>query len=110
MGRKIVEEAARRGSKNYRFVLDLLNRGAELRKTKTEDPVLLLREREDLLESPRKGHSLQGASPDAAKNRGSLLRQRDAFIGAAINTPLKRWRDGRALHRRRGRRGPPPGR
>ena len=47
IGRRIVKEAVVRGSKNYRLVQELLERAAELRKT--EDPILLLQEHENLL-------------------------------------------------------------
>ena len=44
LGRRIVAEAAARGSRNHRLVQALLDMGAELRQT--EDVALLLRERE----------------------------------------------------------------
>ncbi|MBI2871847.1 MAG: hypothetical protein HYY00_01485 [Chloroflexi bacterium] len=75
MGRRIVEEAARRGSRNYRLVLDMLHRGAELRKT--EDPTLLLLERESILRP----------SPDS--ERLGLMHQRDGFIAETIGATLK---------------------
>lgn len=89
LGRKIVEEAARRGSKNYQIILDLLNRGAELRKT--EDPSLLLEEYELMT-------SLVAASsaPDRARDYASyrsrkerLTTERDRFIADRIDKSLK---------------------
>lgn len=42
LGKKIIEEGMRRGSKNYEIILNLLNRGAEI--VSTEDMALLQEE------------------------------------------------------------------
>ncbi len=86
LGRRVVEEAARRGSRNYALVLDLLKGGAALRRT--EDPRLLLQEREALRQwmgteagDPHRRQPSQGAA--------QLLEQRDASIAGAINATLQ---------------------
>lgn len=92
VGRAVVEEAARRGSRNYQLLLDLIGRGAELRWT--EDPTLL-RQEHDLLAremsttEPGSGQpGEQRAVPDPEK-RGRLLRERDEFIARTIDATLK---------------------
>ncbi len=42
LGKKIIQEVVRRGSKNYEVILNLLNRGAEI--VSTEDMALLQEE------------------------------------------------------------------
>ena len=82
-GRHIVEEAARRGSRNYQLVLELLNGGAELRKT--EDPTLLLRQREVIL-----GHLQQDLDVDQYRTQSDrLMGERDKFIAETIGATLK---------------------
>jgi len=88
-GRQIVEEAARRGSKNYRLVLELLDRGAELRKA--EDPGLLLQERRNILQLvDQPGHrQTSREAQQYRRQRDHLMMERDKFIAAAINATLK---------------------
>ena len=82
-GRHIVEEAARRGSRNYQLILELLNGGAELRKT--EDPTLLLRQREVIL-----GHLQQDLDVDQYRTQSDrLMGERDKFIAGTIRATLK---------------------
>ncbi|MBI2919115.1 MAG: hypothetical protein HYY01_14165 [Chloroflexi bacterium] len=85
-GRRIVEEAARRGSRNYRLVLDLLHSGAELRKT--EDPALLWQERENLLSLLGQG-TAPGDTQQYRQRRDSLTQERDQAVAEAINASLK---------------------
>lgn len=88
VGRRIVEEAAERGSENYRLVLELLNRGAELRRT--EDPQLLLQEHQHLL--GLLGQAAGGQGWDAQQyrsQRNRLLKARDGFIARTIDATLK---------------------
>lgn len=84
LGRRIVAEAARRGSKNYQVILDLLERGAQLRQT--EDPSLLLLEHANL-------SSALSAAPGTGERyraaREALLRRRDAFIARMVNETLR---------------------
>jgi len=82
-GRRIVEEAARRASRNYQLVLELLNGGAELRKT--EDPALLLRQREVIL-----GHLQQDLDADQYRTQSDrLMEERDKFIAETVRATLK---------------------
>lgn len=84
LGKRIVEEAARRGSKNYQLLLELLQRGAELRKA--EDPRLLLEEREIIV------HALSGGPVTAqrwAREQVRLTEARDVAIAQAIDSTLK---------------------
>lgn len=88
LGRRIVEEAARRGSRNYQLVLNLLERGAKLQKT--ENPALLLQEHQRILSL---AHQQPAAEDDIAMRqhqrlRDHLLAERDCFIAQAINTSL----------------------
>lgn len=90
VGRRIVEEAAGRGSENYRLVLELLQGGAELRKT--EDPLLLLQEQEDMHSAGQPGVAggKQLAGEDGRRaQRDRLVQERDAFMAQAIGSTLK---------------------
>ncbi|MEW6034246.1 MAG: hypothetical protein AB1603_05280 [Chloroflexota bacterium] len=89
MGRRVVEEAARRGSKNYQLVLELLDKGAEIRKT--EDPGLLLQEQQNIQESvARKSEWEERHSAEQYRLRtGRLMAARDRFIAGSINTTLR---------------------
>jgi hypothetical protein len=88
LGKRIVREAAKRGSKNYQLLWDLLSGGAELRKT--EDPALLLEERKNLLGFLNQAGS--GETPGGPRQyraeRDRLMAQRDAFIARTINETL----------------------
>lgn len=89
VGRWIVEEAARRGSTNYQLVRELLATGAELRQT--EDPLLLLQERENVLRLLQQ-ESVPAGRPDVEQyrlQRDSLMHQRDALIAETITAGLK---------------------
>lgn len=85
LGRRIVEEAAARGSRNYRLIFELVRRGAEVRKT--EDPLLLLRERESLLRLIQQREAQ--ASPQEVEEKERLLGERDAFIAGTVGATLK---------------------
>lgn len=87
-GRRIVEEAAKRGSRNYQLVLDLLQGGAELRQT--EDPVLLLREHKNAMAALEPRSAVEPQRPAKQRlQRDHLLAERDRFIATAINATLK---------------------
>ena len=88
VGRTVVEEAARRGSRNYRLLLELMDLGAELRQT--EDAALLQQEYNLLARGPssaRPGRNGHAPSPDAERRR-RLLRERDEFIARTIDATL----------------------
>ena len=89
LGRQIVEEAAQRGSKNYRLVLELLERGAELRKA--EDPRLLLQERSNILQLvDQSGHrKTSQEAQQYRRQRDHIMMERDKLIAKAINATLK---------------------
>lgn len=89
MGLRIVQEAARRGSRNYQTVLKLLSQGAEIRKT--EDAQLLLDERQSILNSLRQESSQEGQPgiPSRTAPADQLLEQRDKFIARTIGETLK---------------------
>jgi len=78
-GQRIVREAARRGSKNYQLVLELLSHGAQLQAT--EDPALLVQELANL---GAKGH--ESPSPEQRQN---LLEERDTYIADVISSTLQ---------------------
>ena len=83
LGRRVVEEAARRGSLNHRLLLHLANGGADIRKT--EDPSLLLEE----LKLARQEAGAQGPSQELKARRARLLEERDRFISRTIAETLK---------------------
>lgn len=78
LGRRVVEEGARRGSRNYQVILTFLDRGAELRAT--EDAALLLREHASLSHAKHQQPS--------SRQREDLLKRRDAYIAQRINATL----------------------
>lgn len=89
LGRRVVQEAARRGSPNYQLVLDLLDVGAELRQT--EDARLLTLERENILAGLAPGAT--GQEGPAARRyrwqRDRLTEERDKFIARTIGATLR---------------------
>ncbi len=88
LGKQIIEEGVRRGSKNYEIILNLLNRGAEI--IPTED-VALLQEEYELISQIMKAEtsSQRRLAYKKYKSRKSLLTiQRDSFIAGTINETL----------------------
>ncbi len=90
VGRRVVQQAAKLGSRNYQLLLDLLNDGAELRKT--EEPRLLRRERQALVSLL--GKQLTAEEPEREqelwrRQRDRLLKERDRSIAEAINGTLQ---------------------
>jgi pheromone shutdown protein TraB len=79
VGRRIVEEGARRGSKNYQLVLDLLSHGAQLQAT--EDATLLVRELANL--------GVGGLESPSPEQRQFLLEERDTYIADVISSTLR---------------------
>ena len=88
---KIIHDGAERGSKNYRIVLDLISRGAVIKKT--EDVILLKRElirTKQLSRQVSHGEEKTTTFQDLISN-DSLMAERDRFIAQSINeTLLKR--------------------
>lgn len=86
-GRRIVVEAARRGSRNYQVVLKLLERGAELRLT--EDPALLWQERANLLALAQAGAAQPRDTEQYRRRRDQLTEERDKAVAEAIGASLQ---------------------
>lgn len=89
VGKKIVEETARAGSKNYQLVSRLLARGAVL--VKTEDFKLVKKEY-DRLCAITKAKSMMAKIMAVIRYKLAktlLLNQRDAFIAERIDQTLK---------------------
>ncbi len=89
LGKKIIEEAVRKGSQNYKIILNLLNRGAEV--VSTEDMALLQEEYEHIsriikAETPSQRRS---AYKEYELRKSQLTVERDRFIARAINETLK---------------------
>ena len=94
LGQRIIEEGAKRGSKNYEIVLDLIRSGGEIRKT--EDITLLKEEYNRLLKLAQTNSSLERTVPyiGYSPGRDELMEKRDAFIARSINETLKRGETG----------------
>lgn len=84
-GRRVIEEAARRGSRNHQLVLRLLDRGAVL--MKTEEPALLIEEYERLARLAQGGPPAEAASPAPPQER--LTSARDHAIASNIAATLQ---------------------
>jgi len=89
LGQKIIEEGARRGSKNHQIVLDLVKRGAEIRKT--EDVVLLKEEYSRILKLAQSKSLWEKTTAYIGYrfHRDKLMDKRDLFIARTINETLK---------------------
>lgn len=94
LGRKIIEEAAKRGSQNYQIILSLLARGAELRKT--EDASLLKEEYEHITRLTRSRSVAEKtiASANYKLRQNQLTKERDKFITKTIDDTLKEGETG----------------
>jgi len=93
-GRKIIEEGAKRGSKNYQIVLNLAERGAEI--MKTED-VSLLKEEHKYITRLAQSKSVVGKIIAYAKykpRKGRLTKERDKFIARTIAETLQEGETG----------------
>jgi len=89
IGMKIVEDTAKAGSKNYRLVLSLLERGAVL--VKTEDFKLVKQEYDRLLAITQAKSSIRKITAFVKYKllKTVLLNKRDAFIAGRIDQTLK---------------------
>jgi len=94
LGRKIIEEAAKRGSKNHQIILSLMARGAEIRKT--EDPALLKEEYEYItgLTHSRSATEKTIASAKYKLRKNKLTKERDKFVAKTIDETLKEGETG----------------
>jgi len=89
LGRKIIEEAVKRGSKNHQIILSLMARGAEIRKT--EDPSLLKEEYEHItaLTHSKSVAEKTIASAKYKLRKNQLTKERDKFVAKTIDETLK---------------------
>ena len=89
LGRRIVDEAANRGGVNYQIIRDLLERGAEIRKT--EDVPLLMEE----LKLAQEDAAGKGTNPSLLRfKKARLTDQRDRFVARAIDETLEEGETG----------------
>ena len=89
LGRRIIEEGAARGSRNYQIVLDLIRRGGEIQKT--EDIEILKKELERILQCIQ-NDSLDKKDPNPVEKRlegDTLMEERDKFVAKTIGDTLK---------------------
>jgi len=89
LGKKIIEEGVRRGSKNYEIVLNLLDRGAEI--VSTED-VALLQEEYGLISRIIKAKTSSQrrlAYKEYESRKSQLTMERDNFTARTINETLE---------------------
>ncbi len=94
LGRRIIEEGAARGSRNYQIVLDLIRRGGEIQKT--EDIEILKKELERILQciqndSSDKKDSISAENPLKGDR---LMEERDRFVAKTIGDTLKEGEQG----------------
>ena len=89
LGKKIIEEGAQKGSRNYHIVLDLIRRGAEIRKT--EDIALLKEEYNRILKLAQSKSFWERTTAYIGYrfHKDRLMEKRDRFIAGTINDTLK---------------------
>lgn len=88
LGRRIIEEGARRGSPNHQIVLDLIMRGATIRKT--EDVDLLKKEFNRILQLAKTDPELEEDRRMPYRREGPrIMSERDRFIAKTIKQTLK---------------------
>ena len=89
LGQKIIEEGAQKGSRNYRIVLELIRRGAEIRKT--EDVALLKEEYNRIIKLAQSKSLWERTTAYIGYrfHRDKLMDKRDRFIADTINQTLK---------------------
>lgn len=89
LGQKIIEEGAKKGSRNYQIVLDLTKKGGEIRKT--EDVALLKEEYNRILKLAQTKSLWERMTAYIGYrfHRDSLMDKRDRFIANTINETLK---------------------
>lgn len=94
LGKKIVKEAAKRDSKNHQIIVNLMKRGADIRKT--EDIALLKEEYESItkLNQAKSSTDRKRALANYKVGRNRLTRERDKFIAKTIDKTLKEGETG----------------
>lgn len=93
-GLKIVDECLKQGSRNYRVIYDLINRGAIL--VKTEDISLLKREYDYITKLAQAKSSFQRGTAilKYRLSQHKLLEERDNFIAKTIDETLQEGETG----------------
>jgi len=94
LGRKIIEEGAKRGSRNHQIILSLISRGAEIRKT--EDLSFLKEEYEYISGLTRRGSAAEKTIAYARYKlrKSQLTTERDKFVAKTIAETLKEGETG----------------
>ena len=89
LGHKIIQEGAKKGSRNYQIVLDLIERGGEIRKT--EDIALLKEEYGRILKLAQTKSLWEKTTAYIGYrfHKDQLMEKRDKFIATTINETLK---------------------
>jgi len=89
LGQKIIEEGARKGSRNFRIILDLMKRGGEIRKT--EDVELLKEEYNRILKLAQTKSLWERATAYIGYriHKDRIMEERDRFVAETINRTLK---------------------
>ena len=94
LGRRIIEEGARQGSKNHQLILSLMKKGAEIRKT--EDPSLL-KEEYKYITTLAQSKSIAGKILAYLRykiHKDRLTKERDKFVANIIDKTLKEGETG----------------
>jgi len=94
LGQKIIREGAKKGSRNYQIVLDLIKRGGEIRKT--EDIALLKEEYGRILKLAQSKSLWEKTTAYIGYrfHRDKLMDKRDRFIARTINETLRKGETG----------------
>jgi len=94
LGRKIVEEGARRGSRNFHIILDLMERGGEIRKT--EDVGLLKEEYNHILKLAQTKSFWEKTTAyfDYRIRKDRIMEERDQFVAKTIDKTLEEEKRG----------------
>ena len=89
LGQKIIEEGAKKGSRNYHIILELIKRGGKIRKT--EDIALLKEEYARILKLAQSKSLWERTTAYIGYrfHRDKLMDKRDRFIARTINDTLK---------------------
>ena len=89
LGQKIIEEGARKGSRNFRIILDLMGKGGEIRKT--EDVELLKEEYNRILKLAQTKSLWERATAYIGYriHKDRMMGKRDRFVAETINETLK---------------------
>jgi len=89
LGQKIIQEGAKKGSRNYQIVLDLIKRGGEIRKT--EDIALLKEEYNRILKLAQSKSLWERTTAYIGYrfHKTGLWKKRDRFIAKTIGETLR---------------------